>query len=139
MKLTNRCQYALLAMLTLTRAYKSDNNKFYTTKKVAQANDIPQEFLEKIVALLSNAGLVESQKGASGGLRLIKDPARISIAEIVREIDGPLAPISCVSKYKYESCPLEKSKSLTYLFKRIRNIQYKILSKTTLADLVETK
>lgn len=123
-------------MLTLTKAYKSDRNKFYTTKRIAQANDIPKEFLEKIVALLSNCGLVESQKGVAGGLRLIKNPAKISIAEIIREFDGPLAPVSCVSKYKYETCPLERSKSLTFLFKRIRNIQFKILSKTTLADLV---
>lgn len=123
-------------MLTLTKSYMADKNKFVTTKRIAKLNDIPKEFLEKIVALLSHAGLIDSQKGASGGLRMIKDPAKISIAQIVREIDGPMAPISCVSKHKYEECPLEKSKSLTYLFKRIRNIQNKILSKTTLADLV---
>lgn len=134
MKLTTGCEYALLAMLTLAKAFKS--KQLITTKKISKTNAIPREYLEKIVAELSRAGLVNAHKGPNGGLELAKDPDSISIANIVREIDGALAPVKSVSKHNYEPTPIEKSKSLTLLFRRIRDIQYKILSKTTLADLV---
>ena len=123
-------------MLTLTKSYRNNQDTFVTTKRIADINDIPREFLEKIISLLSNAGFIQTQKGSHGGIKLIKDPSKITIAEVIREIDGPIAPVACVSKTKYQKAPIEKSKSLTFLLKRIRDIQNKILTQTTFADLV---
>jgi len=136
MKLTNRAEYALLAMLTLTRIYIHRQKKYITIHRIAQKNSIPKKFLEKIFADLSRAGYVETQQGPKGGVRLAKHPKKISIAKILREIDGPLAPVSSVSKLKYAPSPIERSKTLTFIFKRIRDIEHKILSSTTFADLV---
>ena len=136
MRLTTKCEYALLAMLTLTQTYTGDRSRYIKIETVANRNDIPREFLEKIVSSLSKAGYIESHKGRHGGIRLSKSPESITIAELIREIDGPLSPVSCVSSHQYKTSPLEKSESLTFLLKRIAQIQNRILENTTLGDLV---
>ncbi len=136
MKITTKGQYALLTVLFLAKLYTKNKNRFVTTQTVANGNDIPKEFLEKIVASLSKAGFLDSHPGAKGGIKLAKSPEKISVAQVIREIDGPIAPVSCVSKLKYEESPIEKSKNLTFLFRRIRDIQDKILRKTKFSDLI---
>lgn len=134
MKLTTRCEYALLAMVLLTKSWKQD--KYIPSGDISAKYDIPRDFLEKIVSQLSKSGLIDSKQGPNGGLKLARDPKEITLAEIIREIDGALAPVKCVSEYNYESSPLEKSKSLITLFTRIRDIQNKILENTKLSDLI---
>lgn len=123
-------------MLTLTKVYKKDPRKFISIRRIAVRDEIPREFLEKIFSQLSKAGFTTSQQGSKGGVKLNKNPRKISVADLIREIDGPLAPVSSVSKVQYAPSPIERSKNLIFLFKRLRDIQNKILSNTTFEDLV---
>lgn len=89
--------------------------------------------------LLKNSGYVESIRGANGGYKLIKEPSQITLAEIIRLIDGPLAPVGSVSKYFYEATPIEQSKKMMGVLRNIRDYISDIMETTTFADLVEER
>jgi Rrf2 family protein len=97
------------------------------------------KFLEQIMHTLKEAGLVESQRGKFGGYRLGKPSRQITIGQVVRLIDGPLAPIGCVSQTAYEkcTCPDEAHCGLRMLMLDVRNAIAGILDRYTLADVVE--
>ena len=133
MKLTARSEYALLAMLYLAR---NRSKGAISVAAIAEAELISPKFLEHILLALKRAGYVQSSKGQHGGFHLAKQPDRISLAEIIRVLDGALAPTESVSKYFYESTPIEKEKGLVSVFKNIRDYVSKKLEETTLADLV---
>jgi Rrf2 family protein len=84
---------------------------------------------------LKRAGLVKSQKGPHGGYRLGRPPSKIALAEVVRLLDGALAPTESVSTYFYVSTPVEREKKLLKVFKEIRDFVSTKLEKTTLADV----
>lgn len=104
---------------------------------IANRRNIPRKYLEQIVLLLSKAGYVRSKRGVDGGHELAKSPRQISVAEIIRLMDGALAPVGSVSKYYYHNTPIEQSKALVKLMTDIRDYTSRILEKTTFADLVE--
>jgi Rrf2 family transcriptional regulator, cysteine metabolism repressor len=132
MKLTSRSEYALLAMVYLAR-HESDT--FISVDSIAQAQGISPNFLEQILLALKHAKYVRSSKGQHGGFRLAKPASKISLAEIIRVLDGALAPTESVSEYFYSSTPIEREKSLVKVFKEIRNFISEKLEKTTLADV----
>ena len=132
MKLTCRSEYALLALVHLSRQKPGD---FLSIEKIAAAQNVPPKFLEQLLLTLKRAGYLNSCKGRWGGYRLAKPPGRITLAEVIRLFDGPLAPTVSVSKYFYEPTPLEKEKSLVRVFREIRNYVSDKLEKTTLADV----
>lgn len=131
-RLTSKSEYALLALVHLAR-HASDG--FLSAQSIAAAQGIPPKFLEQILLTLKRARYVRSQKGRQGGYCLSRAPEQISLAEIIRLIDGALAPTESVSKYFYESTPVEKEKKLLRLFKEIRNYLSNKLEATTLADV----
>ncbi len=133
MKLTSRSEYALLALLYLAR---HGSDKLVTVDTIAKAQDIPPKFLEQILLLLKRARYLKSSKGQHGGYALGKPAEKITLAEIVRLIDGALAPTESVSVYFFEHTPIEKEKNLIRVFKDIRDYVSKKLENTTLADLV---
>ena len=133
MKLTLRSEYALLALLFLAR---KESAGYISVQKIAKAQGIPQRFLEQILLVLKRGHFLSSVKGQQGGYRLAKDPADISLAEIIRFFDGALAPTESVSKYFYESTPVEKEKKLTKVFKDIRDYVSDRLENTSLKDLI---
>jgi Rrf2 family protein len=133
MKLTSRSEYALLALLYLTR-HGAEN--LVSVDIIAKAQDIPPKFLEQILLTLKRARYLRSSKGQRGGYALGKSPEKINLAEIVRLFDGALAPTESVSKYFFEHTPIEKEKSLIKVFKEIRDYVSKKLENTTLADLI---
>lgn len=104
-------------------------------REISDAQDIPLRFLEQILLQLKRAGYLKSKKGPNGGYYLSKAPSRISAAEIIRVMDGPLAPIDCVSVTAHEVCPRERVCGLRGLWKETRDAVAAILEKTTLADL----
>ena len=104
--------------------------------KISKSQVIPQRFLEQILLLLKRAGYLKSKKGPKGGYYLAKPPAEINVAEIVRVMDGPLAPIDCVSVMAHEPCPMEATCGLRWLWKEVRDSVAEILERTTFADLV---
>lgn len=132
MKLTSRSEYALLAMVFLAR---QPEDKVCKTDLIAKEQNIPVKFLEQILLILKRGGMVKSTKGMRGGYRLAKPADQIFLAQIIRLFDGALAPTDSVSKYFYESTPIESEKSLLKVFKEIRDQIAEKLEGTSLADV----
>jgi Rrf2 family transcriptional regulator, cysteine metabolism repressor len=133
MRLSTKGEYASRAMLELSRRYQDGP---IHSREIAQAQEIPQRFLVQILLLLKRAGYLKSRKGQKGGYVLSKSPDEINVAEVIRVMDGPLAPIDCVSVMAHQACPMEKTCGLRWLWKDVRDAVAEILEKTTFADLV---
>ncbi|MDD2763565.1 MAG: Rrf2 family transcriptional regulator [Opitutaceae bacterium] len=138
MKLSKKGEYALRALIDLGVAAEVGRQLVQVTE-LASNEQLPIKFLEQIMQLLKEAGLVESQRGKFGGYRLALPAGKISVGQVVRLIDGPLAPIGCVSQTAYEkcSCPDETHCGLRMLMLDVRNAIASILDRYTLADVVE--
>jgi Rrf2 family transcriptional regulator, cysteine metabolism repressor len=133
MKLTYRSEYALLALVHLAR---HENEGYLSVEAIAAAQEIPRKFLEQILLTLKRAHYLRSVKGQHGGYNLAKPAADITLAEIIRLIDGALAPTESVSTYFYESTPLEKEKKVLMVFKEIRDYVSDKLEHTSIQDLI---
>ena len=107
--------------------------------ELAESEQLPVKFLEQILQALKEGGLIVSARGKFGGYRLAKPPNLITIGQVVRLIDGPLAPIGCVSQTAYTkcTCPDEEHCGLRMLMLDVRNAIAGILDRYTLADVVE--
>jgi Rrf2 family transcriptional regulator, cysteine metabolism repressor len=132
MKLTSRSEYALLALAFLSRKRPDE---YISVSTISKAQSIPPKFLEQILLTLKRAGYIRSLKGSKGGHCLAKHPNKITIAEIVRLLDGALAPTESVSKYFYEPTPIQKEKKMIKLFGHLRDYISDKLENTTLADV----
>ena len=133
MKLTTKSEYALLALLYLTRHKPQDEH--VSAEVIAGNRKIPVKFLQQILLSLKQSRYVQSLKGQHGGYRLAKPADQITVAEIVRLFDGALAPTGSVSVYFYESTPIANEKKLIKVFRDIRDYAAAKLENTTLADL----
>lgn len=138
MKLSVRGEYALRALLVLARDFQEDD-AVVRIQEISERQNIPKRFLEQILNDLKSAHLVESKRGVAGGYRLRRRPEHINLAEIVRHIEGPLAPVSCVSEKYYEkcSCPDESHCAIRSVMKETRDAIVLIMERVTLADLAE--
>ena len=138
MKLSKRGEYALRSLINLGIAAEV-HRPLVRVAELASAEKLPVKFLEQIMQSMKDAGLVESERGKFGGYRLARPTGKIYIGEVVRLIDGPLAPIGCVSHSAYEkcSCPDETHCGLRMLMLDVRNAIAGILDRYTLADVVE--
>jgi Rrf2 family protein len=132
MKLTSRSEYALLALVYLSRRASEGH---ISVETIARAQDIPPKFLEQILLTLKRSRYLRSQKGQRGGYTLAMPADKITLAEIIRLFDGALAPTESVSKYFYEPTPIEKEKKLMKLLKGLRDYISDKLESTTLADV----
>jgi Rrf2 family transcriptional regulator, cysteine metabolism repressor len=103
------------------------------TSKSEQA--IPAQFLEQILLQLKRGRVLISLKGHHGGYRLAKPPADITLAEVIRLMDGALAPTESVSLNFYRSTPIERESALVSVFAQVRDCVIQILEHTTLADV----
>jgi len=134
MRLSTKGEYASRAMLELSLRYGEGP---LHVREISEAQVIPRRFLEQLLLLLKRAGYLKSRKGHKGGYVLSRPPSAISVAEVIRVMDGPLAPIDCVSVMAHEPCPMERTCGLRWLWKDVRDAVAGILEKTTFADLVE--
>jgi Rrf2 family protein len=138
MRLSKRGEYGLRAMIALADQIDPDQPyPLMQIKDISKQANIPQKYLEQILLALKNAGLLQSKMGFGGGYYLAKPPAEINLGMIVRVLDGPLAPIRCVSQMAYEpcDCPDEKTCGLRMVMGDVRNAIAGILDGTTLADV----
>lgn len=133
MKISQKGLYALQAMMTLGRRYGSETVKI---RDIALDSDLPEKFLELILLELKNARIVESVRGAKGGYRLRRDPAEIKLSEIVRLVDGPLAPFGDADQLRSLIVSDPDHRALYGVFLEVRDAAAKILESTTIADLV---
>jgi Rrf2 family protein len=133
MKLTSRCEYAMLALVHLGR---QKTEGLVSVEVIARAQNIPPKFLEQIMLALKRAKYVRSSKGRQGGYQLAKSADTITLAEIVRLFDGALAPTESVSEHFYESTPIEKEDKLVHVFRGIRDYAAKKLERVTIGDVL---
>ena len=136
MKLSLRGEYALRALLVLGLEYELS---VISIQAISRQQNIPKRFLEQILNDLKSAGLVQSRRGVAGGYRLARPPQEISLASVIRHIEGALAPVSCVSQRFYEkcSCPDESRCAIRSVMKEVRDAIVKILENFTVADLCQ--
>ena len=136
MKLSVRGEYALRALLVLGLNYDRDVVRIQT---ISDQQNIPKRFLEQILTDLKSLGVVESRRGVTGGYRLARPPEFVTLAAVIRHIEGPLAPVSCVSERFYEkcSCPDENKCAIRSVMKEVREAIVKILENVTVAQMCE--
>lgn len=137
MKLSKRGEYALRALIDLALA-RAAGRELLQLNEICARENIPKGFLEQIFLQLREAGYIQSKRGKYGGYYLAHSPSDISMGAIVRLMDGPLAPIGCVSQTCYEkcSCPDEANCGLRILMLDVRNAIANILDKYTLEHVV---
>jgi Rrf2 family protein len=137
-KLSKRGEYALRALIDLGIASEL-GWPMLQIGELASKEKLPIKFLEQIFTQLKSAGYVASRRGKFGGYSLARPMSRIKFGAVIRLIDGPLAPIRCVSQTSYArcSCPDENHCGLRMLMFDVRNVISTILDRYTLADIVE--
>lgn len=102
--ITQKMKYALKALLALADEARKGQPEPLTIEAIARRSGAPKKFLEHILLDVRNAGVIASTRGRSGGYILIKDPAEVSISELLRRIEGPIAPLPCLSRRAYQRC-----------------------------------
>lgn len=133
--LSSKAKYGLKAMVYLTR-YGQDGPLLIAD--IAESENIPKKFLDAILLELKNRGFLSSKKGKGGGYTLAKPPQNIMVGDIVRVLDGPLAPVPCVSRTAYrrcEDCRNETTCAIRAVMGEVRDAIAGILDNTTLADM----
>jgi Rrf2 family protein len=133
MKVSQKGLYALQALMMLTRRY---NQGAIRIRDIAYEENLPEKFLELILLELKNARMVESVRGAKGGYRLRRPPAEIRLSEIIRLIDGPLAPFGDADQLRVLINRDADHSALYRVFLEVRDAAARILENTTLADLI---
>jgi len=138
MKLSKRGEYALRALIDFGIAYEL-GRPLLKIGELVEKERLPVKFLEQILTQLRGAGYIETKRGKAGGYFLAMPPKQISLGKVIRLIDGPLAPISCVSVTAYErcSCPDEAHCGLRMLMLDVRNAIARILDRYVLGDVVD--
>src|ERR1700730_14204361 len=134
MKISQKGLYALQAMMMLARKYQQGAIRI---RDIAYEENLPEKFLELILLELKNARIVESVRGAKGGYQLRRDPSDIRLSEIMRLIDGPLAPFGDAEQLRSLIDRDAEHRSLYQVFLDVRNAAAKILENTTLADITK--
>jgi Rrf2 family protein len=134
LKISQKGLYALQAMMTLARQYQRGTLKI---RDIASESDLPEKFLELILVELRNARILESVRGAKGGYRLRRAPSEIRLSEIIRLIDGPLAPFGDADQLRSLILRDADHRGLYKVFLDVRDAAATILENTTLADIVE--
>jgi Rrf2 family protein len=133
MKISQKGLYALQAMMMLARHHNQGAIKI---REIAYEEDLPEKFLELILLELKNARMVESVRGAKGGYQLRRDPAEIRLSEIMRLIDGPLAPFADAEQLRVLIGRDLPHRALYQVFLDVRDAVAHILENTSLADLI---
>ena len=133
MKVSQKGLYALQAMMMLTRRYAQGAIRI---RDIAYEENLPEKFLELILLELKNARMVESVRGAKGGYSLRRAPSEIRLSEIIRLIDGPLAPFGDADQLRTLIDRDADHRALYQVFLEVRDAAARILENTTLADLI---
>jgi Rrf2 family protein len=135
--LTQKSKYALKALTVLAKEYGQGP---VLISDIAHREGIPHKFLELILLELKNHSLLQSKKGKGGGYFLAREPRAISVGQVVRALDGPIAPLPCVSKTAYmrcHECRDERTCGIRMVMKEVRDATAKIMDSTTLEDMLK--
>jgi Rrf2 family protein len=132
--ISQKAKYALRALVSLARAGRGQSRMI---GEISQEQAIPKKFLEQILLELKRAGIVNSRRGRMGGYELLKAPEEITYGEVLRLIDGPIAPLPCLSKIAYKKCVDCKNEAeceIRHVFERVTLATRAVLDQTSLAD-----
>lgn len=132
MNVSTKSEYGLRALIYL--ASHEDRGPI-PAREIAAEWSVPAKYLEQILKTLKEAQLVESQVGVGGGYRLSRPATLITAGEVIRALDGRIAPMGCVSSYEYVPCEFEPACGLRTLWARTRAAMLGVLDQTTVADL----
>ena len=133
MKLTTKSEYSLLALIYIAR---HGRNGFVKIEDICSTYDISKIYLEQLLSILKQSGYIRTRRGAGGGYKLARPAKKISMASVIRLMDGALAPTESVSRYFFSHTPLETEPKMMKVLKEIRDYIAKRLERLTLADLV---
>lgn len=139
--ITQKMKYALKALLTLADEAARPRPEALTIEEIARRSGTPKRFLEHILLDIRNAGVIASTRGRSGGYSLVKAPEEISISEMLRLIDGPIAPLACLSRRAYqrcEDCSDEAACRIRKIFAEVFWSYLVIIESLTLADMLRS-
>ena len=106
-------------------------------KEIAARQNIPEQFLEQVLATIRRAGVIRSTRGASGGYDLAKPAQHITVGDIIRALSGPLVPIQCVDEDVLSSCPVQESCSVYYFWARLKDAISNVADGTTIQELID--
>ncbi len=133
MIVSTKSEYGLRALIYL--AGNSGENRLIPAREIAEQWNVPVKYLEQILKTLKENGLIEGQVGVGGGYRLMRPASIITAGEVIRVLDGRIAPMGCVSSYDYVPCEFEPACNLKTLWSRTRAAMLGVLDQTTIADL----
>lgn len=131
MRLTTKSEYALLALIYVSR----HDDALVRVDTMCAEYGLSKKYLENLLTILKNQRYLKTKRGTGGGYALARAASTITVAEIIRLMDGPLAPIESASHYFFSHTPLEKEKKIMKVMKEIRNFIAHRLEKLTIADL----
>jgi Rrf2 family protein len=134
-QLSKRTQYSLRALYALARSYGQGP---VLISHLAEEEAIPKKFLEQILLALKSFGLVESKKGKGGGYTLVRPPEKITVAAVIRMMEGPLAPLPCASETRFRKCDEcvdVETCGTRIVMREVRDAMAEILERTTLATV----
>ena len=134
--ISSKTKYGLHALMHLCEKY---NQGSILIADLAREEGIPKKFLESILLNLKNHGILQSKKGKGGGYQLARNPSEIKVGQVIRILDGPLAPVSCVSQTGYKPCKECKDEhhcGIRLVMKDVREAMANILDKTSLSDVI---
>ena len=134
MKLSKKSDYALRAMIYLSMNYQKGAVQ---VKEISAKERIPQKFLENILLTLRKLGVLNSKMGVKGGYELARSPDLITLGEVIRALDGAIAPVDCVSRVSYKPCSEEVTCVIRGVMMEVRNAITEVLDTMTFADLCE--
>ncbi len=137
MKVSTRGEYGVRAMVALARNYGEGPMSIAV---MAKESSIPPAYLEQLIVPLRKAGLVESKRGVQGGYQLTRPPDRVVVGEVYRVMEGPVAPMDCVSEDTSEqTCPLIEGCETRPVWLKVRDSIVQALDSMTLADLIKDR
>jgi Rrf2 family protein len=135
--ISQKAKYALRALISLAQAPKGEP---LFTSDIAEQQSIPKKFLEQILLDLKRHGILVSRRGKFGGYQLLKDPADITFGSVLRIIDGPIAPLPCLSRIAYRRCDDCKSEGnceIRRVFAEVTQATREVLDTRTIADAIQ--
>ncbi len=134
MKISTKGEYGLRALIELARYY---GQGYIQSSVIAQARNIPENYLYQLLIALRKAGLIRSRRGPQGGHMLARSPEFISMAEAVIALEGPLAVTPCVQEDVESDCPFEDQCPIREVWQRITDLTHEVLQTTSLLDLLK--
>lgn len=133
MSVSSKCYYAIRAVYALSEHDRPEPMKI---AEIAEREKIPIRFLEVILGQLKGGGFVQSRRGAEGGYRLSRPAEQITVGEIMRYVDGPIAPVDCVSQSRPKECEFHGDCPFFGFWGRVRQAISDVVDRTSFADLI---